>query len=230
MAVTAGVALVLRWRRSRPGSSRRLPASVVGAIVAVDSRGLGDVRGFTLRDPGWRPAEFDLPRLENGAEFPPGHLVEHQATAEPVRVWFREEGGDPLRDPARGRARLARLRTVGSTSSIAASISSSPKMSMNDAVTMPRPSTTKTHGSAASRHSVVAGAGVRAGGSPVRTGWSCPASSLSSYGSTLMKVTSGWAAAMGLSRSRVGPHWAVAQNFGVANASTNGFAGGQRVA
>ena len=31
--------------------------------------------------------------LENGTEFPPGHLVEHQATAQPVRVWYRTENG-----------------------------------------------------------------------------------------------------------------------------------------
>jgi len=30
--------------------------------------------------------------LENGAAFPPGHLVEHQATAQPVRVWYVVEG------------------------------------------------------------------------------------------------------------------------------------------
>jgi len=55
-------------------------ASVVGVIVGVEAQGLTDVRGFTLRD------------LENGTEFPPGHLVEHQATAEQVRVWYRDEG------------------------------------------------------------------------------------------------------------------------------------------
>jgi hypothetical protein len=89
VAVTAGVALVL-GDGSRPGSSPA-PASVVGAIVAVDSRGLGDVRGFTLRVAGGDQLVFDLTRLENAVEFPPGHLVEHQATAEPVRVWFQEE-------------------------------------------------------------------------------------------------------------------------------------------
>ncbi len=37
-----------------------------------------------------------------------------------------------------------------------------------------------------------------------------------------MTVTSGCAAATGLTRSRVGPHWALAQNLGVAKTSTNG--------
>jgi hypothetical protein len=67
--------------------------AVVGAIVAVDARGLGDVRGFTLRRVGGQLIDFDLARLENGVEFPPGHLAEHQATAAPVRVWYLDEGG-----------------------------------------------------------------------------------------------------------------------------------------
>ncbi len=65
----------------------------MGVIVAVDSRGLGDVRSFTLRSPDGAELTFDLSRLENGADFPPGHLVEHQATAERVRVWYRDVGG-----------------------------------------------------------------------------------------------------------------------------------------
>ena len=32
--------------------------------------------------------------LENGDEFPPGHLAEHQATAEPVVVYYRVEGNE----------------------------------------------------------------------------------------------------------------------------------------
>lgn len=68
---------------------------VVGVIVAVDSAGLADVRSFTLRPSGAGWAfEFRLGELENGAEFPPGHLGEHLASSEPVRVWFRREGGD----------------------------------------------------------------------------------------------------------------------------------------
>ena len=65
-------------------------------VVAVDSAGLGDVAGFTLRRPGGELVEFSLRDLENGTQFPPGHLAEHQATAEPVRVWYRTEGPDRL--------------------------------------------------------------------------------------------------------------------------------------
>jgi hypothetical protein len=49
-----------------------------------------------LRVPGGQLLEFDLRALENGAEFPPGHLAEHQATAAPVRVTYRMDGATRL--------------------------------------------------------------------------------------------------------------------------------------
>jgi hypothetical protein len=67
--------------------------AIAGVIVAVDSAGLGSVRSFTLRRAGGETIEFRLDRLANAAEFPPGHLAEHQASAEPVRVWSIESGG-----------------------------------------------------------------------------------------------------------------------------------------
>ena len=39
---------------------------------------------------------FVVGDLENGAAVPPGHLVEHQATAQPVRVWYRAEAGEKV--------------------------------------------------------------------------------------------------------------------------------------
>ena len=50
-----------------------------------------------------------------------------------------------------------------------------------------------------------------------------PSTTLSWYGSTLMNVTSGFAAATGLNRSSVGPHCALVQNFGVAKMRMNGL-------
>ena len=67
--------------------------SVEGVILAVDSAGLTDIKGFDLRAPDGTSLTFSLERLENGATFPPGHLVEHQASASPVRVWYTSEGG-----------------------------------------------------------------------------------------------------------------------------------------
>ena len=66
--------------------------AVVGVVVGVDSAGLGEVRGFTLRQVGGALIEFRLAELENAVQFPPGHLAEHQATAQPVRVWYRQDG------------------------------------------------------------------------------------------------------------------------------------------
>ena len=65
----------------------------VGVIVQVQSEGLTNVRGFSLRTDSDTDMVFSLDKLQNGAQFPPGHLVEHQASSTPVRVWFTTEGG-----------------------------------------------------------------------------------------------------------------------------------------
>ena len=77
---------------SRARSSASAQAAV-GVIVGVDSEGLDKVKGFELRTTDQGTLAFTLGNLDNGAEFPPGHLVEHQSTAQPVRVWYRTEDG-----------------------------------------------------------------------------------------------------------------------------------------
>jgi hypothetical protein len=62
---------------------------VVGVIVGVEAASLADVRSFDLRLKDGTIRTFLLDELENADRFPPGHLGEHQVTAEPVRVWFR---------------------------------------------------------------------------------------------------------------------------------------------
>jgi hypothetical protein len=66
--------------------------SASGVIVGVESEGLDRVRGFDLRTRDGTTVTFVLGDLENGATFPPGHLVEHQATGQPVRVSFVTDG------------------------------------------------------------------------------------------------------------------------------------------
>lgn len=66
---------------------------VDGVIVSVDSQGLNDVRGFVLRVPPAFSYDFVLGPLENPTQFPPGHLAEHQATSQPVRVYFVVQDG-----------------------------------------------------------------------------------------------------------------------------------------
>ena len=65
-----------------------------GVVIAVDAAGLTDVRGFTIRTSDGRTVAFRLGQLENGAEFPPGHLGEHIATAVPVLVTYHDESGE----------------------------------------------------------------------------------------------------------------------------------------
>jgi hypothetical protein len=95
----AGAAVFVLGGGGTPGGSQT-PAGttpVVGVVVAVESGGLDDVRGFTLRatDDG-RLIDFGLTALENGVEFPPGHLAEHQLTGTAIRVWYRPGDDPPL--------------------------------------------------------------------------------------------------------------------------------------
>jgi hypothetical protein len=77
-----------------PSSSASIPDSpVAGVVVAVDSSGLDQVRGFTLRTNTGDTMDFTIGTLENADEFPPGHLKEHQATAAPVLVFFNQVDG-----------------------------------------------------------------------------------------------------------------------------------------
>ena len=72
------------------------PKTETGVVIAVDSASLTDVRGFTIRTPDGRTVAFRLGDLENGAEFPPGHLGEHMATSVPVVVTYRDENGERI--------------------------------------------------------------------------------------------------------------------------------------
>lgn len=79
------------------GTASATPASpaspATGILVKIDSLGLTKVGGFTLRTDTGAEVPFTIGTLENGAEFPPGHLDEHMATSSPVRAFFRDEGG-----------------------------------------------------------------------------------------------------------------------------------------
>ena len=95
LVVVIGRLAARRSARWRPAATPAIATrrSAIGVIVGVDSEGLDEVRGFTLRTDGRRDRRRSrVGALENGVEFPPGHLVEHQATAQPVRVWYRTEG------------------------------------------------------------------------------------------------------------------------------------------
>ncbi len=70
-----------------------LPGSPVeGVVTVVDTEGLDKVTGFTIRTAGGAQWQFEIRALENVTEFPPAHLVEHKASADPVRVFFHLDG------------------------------------------------------------------------------------------------------------------------------------------
>jgi hypothetical protein len=71
-----------------------LASPLTGVLTHIDSAGLSQVTGFTMRLDDGREMTFRIGVLENGSQFPPGHLAEHLATSTPVRVSFRQEGGD----------------------------------------------------------------------------------------------------------------------------------------
>jgi hypothetical protein len=96
IVVTGTVVVISNTAAPTPSPSASLPADTpqtVGIIVAIDAASLADVRSFTLRTTDGKQLTFGLAELQNGTQFPPGHLAEHQATAQPVRVFYRDAGG-----------------------------------------------------------------------------------------------------------------------------------------
>ena len=99
VAAALALALLQACAPAPPATSdASLPAvpptsPVEGVVVSVTSTGLDNVTGFTLRVNGGALYRFGIGVLENGAVFPPGHLTEHQANSEPVRVAFVVRGG-----------------------------------------------------------------------------------------------------------------------------------------
>ena len=69
------------------------PSPVRGVVVEVEGTAFGDVPGFSIRTGGGETMRFRL-ALDDASQFPPEHLRTHMATLEPVRVWYRVEGGE----------------------------------------------------------------------------------------------------------------------------------------
>jgi hypothetical protein len=90
IAVTGGAALILGGSGPSTPTPPSDASTVDGVVVAVDARSLTDVRSFDLRTADGAILTFGLAELQNGVAFPPGHLAEHQVTATPVRVWYRD--------------------------------------------------------------------------------------------------------------------------------------------
>jgi len=83
--VVTAVAALLASRGSRT------ELSITGVIAGIQSEGLDRVRSFSLRTDEGQIVEFELGTLQNAADFPPGHLAEHQATGQRVRVSYLQQ-------------------------------------------------------------------------------------------------------------------------------------------
>jgi hypothetical protein len=92
VAVAGGAAVLLGSTEIRDPAVPSGAATAVGVITHLETRSLGAVTALTLRTTDGQTLEFVVGPLENSAAFPPGHLAYHQATAAPVRVWYRMEG------------------------------------------------------------------------------------------------------------------------------------------
>ena len=67
---------------------------VTGVPIHIDAEGFSTVKAFTIRTDAGQEILFRMGTLENGAAFPPNHLSEHLAGSTPVRVFFRDKGGE----------------------------------------------------------------------------------------------------------------------------------------
>lgn len=94
IVVTGGAALILGGSPTAvdPSAPPETP-TVTGVIVDVKVESLTKARSIQVRTPAGEVIAFDLTRLASGGQMPPGHLAEHQVTAEPVVVSYVDEGG-----------------------------------------------------------------------------------------------------------------------------------------
>ena len=84
----AGVAAALLG-----GSGRQV---ATGVVVTVEATSLTDLQAFSIRTTEGATIAFRVERLENPTEFPPAHLNEHRATAQPIRVTYRDDPAGPV--------------------------------------------------------------------------------------------------------------------------------------
>ena len=94
LGVAALAVLVIAVAIAASVLSRPPADQAVGIVTSIDAEGLTAVRSFTLRSQDGSEQVYLIGTLENGDQFPPGHLPEHQSLATPIRVWYRTEDGE----------------------------------------------------------------------------------------------------------------------------------------
>ena len=92
-AVVAVVLVAIVAANVLGGPGRRVET---GLVVAVQAMSLTSVQGFSIRTQDGRTVDFRVGTLENGTQFPPGHLAEHKVSLVPIRVTYVQESGDPV--------------------------------------------------------------------------------------------------------------------------------------
>jgi hypothetical protein len=92
-AVVAVVLLAIVAANVLGGPGRRVET---GLVVAVQATSLTSVQGFSIRTQDGRTVDFRVGTLENGTQFPPGHLAEHKVSLVPIRVTYVQESGGPV--------------------------------------------------------------------------------------------------------------------------------------
>jgi hypothetical protein len=92
-SVVAVVLLAIVAANGLGGPGRRVET---GVVVAVQATSLTSVQGFSIRTQDGRTVDFRIGTLENGTNFPPGHLAEHKVTLVPIRVTYVQESGGPV--------------------------------------------------------------------------------------------------------------------------------------
>lgn len=68
------------------------PLEAVGIVTSIQGSSPAQVSSFTLRTSAGLVLSFQLGRVQLAPDsFPPGHLHDHLATAQPVRVTYVEQ-------------------------------------------------------------------------------------------------------------------------------------------
>src|SRR3954469_21224335 len=94
VAVAGAAALLLGSTEIHDPAVPSGAGTVVGVIPHIDQQSLDTVTGLTLRTSEGETLDFVVGELDNRVEFPPGHLATHQATGQPVRIWYRMQGSE----------------------------------------------------------------------------------------------------------------------------------------
>ena len=89
LIVVIALTAVAAFLASRASEGTEL--SVTGVVAGIESEGLDRVRSFSVRTDTGQIVQFEFGIVQNAA-FPPGHLAEHQATGQPVRVIYLQQG------------------------------------------------------------------------------------------------------------------------------------------